>query len=214
AAEVQCIKQWIVDLAGGDPRPPCETCGTTTCIDLQTDPSFCGDCTTSCNGQVCVAGQCQGCPTDQVACGSECVDTKTDAVHCGNCDHACGGGEVCVAGSCECGASAEVSFANDVLPIFEGTCNSMGCHGGRRPQESLSLVASDAYASLVGVSSTQCNPAMPLVDPGNSSGSYLMSKLLGQDLCTGTSMPKGAQSLTPSQIETIGAWICSGALDN
>lgn len=213
-SEVQCIKQWIVDLAGGDPPPQCETCGTTACIDLQTDPTHCGDCATSCNGQVCVAGLCQGCQDGEVACGTECVDTQTDSQHCGACDHACGGGETCVAGACDCSASAAVSFADEVMPIFEATCATMGCHAGRRPQESLDLTASEAYAALVGVNSTQCDPAIPLVAPGNSSGSYLMNKLLGQDMCTGTLMPKGAQSLTQSQIDTIGAWICSGAPNN
>lgn len=212
--QIQCIKQWIVDLAGDDPPPQCETCDTTVCVDLQTDPLFCGDCSTSCDGQVCVSGSCQGCEGTDSACGGACVNTDTDSRHCGSCDNACGGGEGCVDGQCQCVASTAVSFATEVAPILEGGCADMGCHGGRRPQEGLSLLAADAYAALVGVNSVQCTPSMLLVDPGNSSGSYLMNKLLGQDMCSGTIMPKGAGELSAEEKDIIGQWICAGAPDN
>ena len=53
-----------------------------------------------------------------------------------------------------------------------------------------------------------------LVDPGSPSTSYLMQKLLGTDICTGTQMPKAGASLPSGDIDLIAAWICVGAPDN
>lgn len=212
--DVECIRQWIVGLAGDSPPPPCENCGTTVCIDLQNDPQFCGDCDTNCGDQICNNGQCQGCAGNQTACNGKCVDTTNDSQHCGGCGNVCGGGETCVDSQCECAGNAAVSFADDILPILTGGCAGNGCHAGRRPQEQLGLEGDVAYEELVGPNSVQCTPSRPLVAPGDSSGSYLMDKLLGRNLCMGTAMPKGAQPLSQQQLDRIGAWICAGAPDN
>lgn len=39
---------------------------------------------------------------DQTVCDDACVDTQVSLSHCGGCGIACGGGQVCSAGSCEC----------------------------------------------------------------------------------------------------------------
>src|SRR5690606_33297968 len=39
---------------------------------------------------------------DLVRCGDECVDLDSSGVHCGSCDAACGKGETCTDGACEC----------------------------------------------------------------------------------------------------------------
>jgi hypothetical protein len=44
--------------------------------------------------------------------------------------------------------------------------------------------------------------------------SYLINKLLGVDMCTGTQMPKADQSLAADDIQRISDWICQGALPN
>lgn len=214
APEIQCIRDWIVGLAGSDPPPQCETCGTTVCIDLQSNPTFCGDCQTDCGTGVCVGSACEGCPMDLTACSGTCVDTQTDPKNCGGCGSPCGGGEECANGSCECAASVNVSFSADVAPLLDQACASAGCHTGARPKEGLNLEAMKSFQELVGVAASQCNPERLLVDPGSGATSYLMDKLLDRNLCTGTIMPKGAGVLTQAELDTIGAWICAGAPDN
>src|SRR5512145_1316732 len=56
---------------------------------------------------------------------------------------------------------ATVSFASDILPIFESRC--IGCHGGERTQEGLDL---KTHASLMTGSSNG-----PVVTPGDAANS-------------------------------------------
>src|SRR5256885_15410923 len=49
---------------------------------------------------------------------------------------------------------------------------------------------SKAYSDLVGVASSQCADRK-LVMPGDPSASYLIDKLNGTNLCSGSRMPKG-----------------------
>jgi hypothetical protein len=107
-----------------------------------------------------------------------------------------------------------ISFQRDVQPIFTASCVAAGCHSGARPKEDLSLVAGEAYDELVGVATSQCGGGRTLVEPGNSGVSYLMQKLLGFDLCTGSQMPKAGQSIPAAELEAIGNWICQGAPNN
>jgi hypothetical protein len=46
--------------------------------------------------------------------------------------------------------------------------------------------------------------------PGNSNSSYLINKLTGLNMCFGSKMPKFG-SLSPTEIDTVRAWIDSGA---
>jgi hypothetical protein len=185
-------------------------CGA-SCIDLKTSPAHCGSCDSVCaSGLSCVDGACS-CPAGQELCGTNCVDLSDDANHCGACGIACGPGSTCSEGSCRCGTTT-VSFQNDVQPIFTASCNNAGCHSGARPKEGLSLESGKAHAALVGVASTQCS--QPLVTAGNVAQSYLMDKLLGVDLCSGSQMPKAGQSLPAAEIALISDWICQGANAN
>jgi hypothetical protein len=215
ASDVECVAQWIQSLGGPDAPPPCETCGTTLCIDTTTNSNHCGGCQSPCAPEeVCEASDCVGCDSGLEACGDTCVDTQTDERHCGNCDSPCGGSQQCVAGECQCVATEAVSFAGDVQPIFDASCATQGCHAGRRPQDGLSLESGSSYAALVGIDSAQCQSPRPLVTPEDVSASYLMNKILGTDMCAGTSMPKGFGSLTADEMNVIGAWICGGALED
>jgi hypothetical protein len=119
-----------------------------------------------------------------------------------------------VAGSCSCAGSSAVSFKNDIAPLLETACSAAGCHSGAKPKEGLALQASVAYSELVGVAASQCGGTRKLVAPGDPSASYLMQKLLGVDICTGTQMPKAGQTLPKAQLDSIGAWICAGAQNN
>lgn len=86
-------------------------CGD-VCVDLQSNPAYCGECTESCldedgeAGEVhlCEAGDCfdeGGCSTGLTQCGQSCVDLQTHPLHCDECGRACDGDEVCINGECE-----------------------------------------------------------------------------------------------------------------
>lgn len=212
-AEIECIASWITALGSG--ASDCETCGGEICVDVNADAAHCGGCGVACgDGEVCDAGSCVGCPAGTDVCASGCVDTATDVFNCGSCGAVCAAGQICEAGTCGCGESGAVSFANDVEPVLEGTCANRGCHSGPRPQQSLSLVEGMSHGELVGVASTQCGDGRPLVTPGDPATSYLLNKLTGVAMCSGSLMPKGAGRLTQSQVDTIAGWICAGAPDN
>jgi hypothetical protein len=90
-------------------------------------------------------------------------------------------------------------------------CTGVGCHAGTRPKDGLSLEAGVAYGELVGAAASQCDDARQLVAPGDSANSYLMQKMLGTELCSGSMMPKAGQSLAASELALISTWICQGA---
>ena len=93
---------------------------------------------------------------------------------------------------------ATVSFANDILPIFESRC--IGCHGGDRTQEGLDL---KTHASLMAGSNNGA-----VVIAGDAVNSLLVEMVATQK------MPKRGPKLTPPQIQLITDWVNQGALDN
>ena len=93
---------------------------------------------------------------------------------------------------------ATVSFANNILPLFESRC--IGCHGGERTQEGLDLKTHD---SLMAGSSNG-----PVLVPGDSANSLLVEMVVTQK------MPKRGPKLTPDQVQLITDWVNQGALDN
>jgi mono/diheme cytochrome c family protein len=95
-------------------------------------------------------------------------------------------------------ASGGVSFAADVLPIFEDNCTR--CHGDSRQNGGLRL---DSYAALMAGGTDGA-----VVVAGEADGSLLV------ELVTSGEMPKNAASLGAEEIATIREWIDSGALDN
>lgn len=105
-----------------------------------------------------------------------------------------------------------VGFSSQVQPILTESCTGSGCHGGRMPAEGLDLTAVNAYDALVGVAATQCSERQR-VAPGKPGSSYLINKLLGMDLCSGTRMPKGSP-LGQAEIQIIMDWIAAGAVDD
>lgn len=93
---------------------------------------------------------------------------------------------------------ANVSFQNDVLPIFQDRCSE--CHGTDEPEEGLVLLSyKDVMAGSIYGS---------VVKAGAPDDSYLVEMIV-----TGQ-MPKKGDDLTQAQIDTIVAWIEAGALDN
>lgn len=94
--------------------------------------------------------------------------------------------------------SAGISFANDVAPIFEASCNK--CHGIEEVKEGLDLTTYE------GVMAGSFNGAV--VVPGNANESYLVQQVAEGE------MPKRGLGLTDQQIQIIADWVNQGAQNN
>ncbi len=108
--------------------------------------------------------------------------------------------------------SAELSYAADILPIFEAaTCTSGYCHGDGTDNGGFSL--DGAPASFVNQPSSA---GMVYVEPGSPENSYLMYKLMGTQADVGgggVQMPADRPPLSEAELDTIESWILSGAAD-
>lgn len=91
-----------------------------------------------------------------------------------------------------------ISFAQDVLPIFEKRC--VKCHGGEDTEEGLVLKTYDDV--MAGSWNGE------IVEPGNVDKSYLIELIVEGD------MPKKAPKLLPKEIKAITAWVEAGAPNN
>ena len=89
-------------------------------------------------------------------------------------------------------AAAAVSFAKDVLPIFQKNCTR--CHGGSSPRAGLSL---DSYQNAMKNGSD--------IVAGNADKSPLYT------LVKSGSMPFGGPKLSDADIQKIADWIKAGA---
>jgi hypothetical protein len=129
----------------------------------------------------------------------------------------------CADGKMRCGAlcitAIQPTFDSIYASIIARSCVFDSCHGGTAPKEHLGMAtADDAYANLVGVKSAQ-RPELLRVDPTHPDSSYVVDKLLGQNLgiVTTTNEPSQAMPQPPSKplcdakISVIEAWIQSGA---
>lgn len=99
-----------------------------------------------------------------------------------------------------------------VQSIFARSCAFSGCHSGAAPKEGLDLSAGALHANTVRVPSAQV-PSLYRVLPSRPDSSYLLLKLEGLAGAVGgigTQMPLGGQ-LTQAQIDSVRAWILSGA---
>lgn len=160
-ASVACLSAWIASLApmdagvdaampGIDVGPDASGCPSTlsecggACLDLASDPSHCGACTTDCgSGGFCSGASC-GCMSGLMACGGTCTDTQGDAMHCGSCTTACRAGQICANGTCMighfcpagtmlCGGANCYDLMTD--PLHCGSCANacpagLACTGG------------------------------------------------------------------------------------
>ena len=95
-------------------------------------------------------------------------------------------------------ATGGVSFANDVMPIFENSC--IGCHGGDQTKAGLDL---KTHESLMAGSVNGT-----VIAPGSVAESLLVKLVLEGK------MPKRGDKLTPEQVQMISDWIAAGALNN
>ena len=95
------------------------------------------------------------------------------------------------------GSGGTVSFAKDVLPIFQASC--VGCHSAGGGSAGLDL---SSYAGVMNGSSRGA-----VVTAGDAN-SLLVGKV------SSGMMPKGGPKLSNDQIQKIKDWINAGAQDN
>ncbi len=95
-------------------------------------------------------------------------------------------------------SAAGVSFARDVMPIFEKSC--IKCHGGEKTEALLSL---KDYAGVMAGSENG-----PVVKPGVAAESSLVT------LVQQGKMPKRANRLPDNQIKILADWVNAGAPNN
>lgn len=96
------------------------------------------------------------------------------------------------------GAPGAVSFARDILPIFDQSC--LKCHGGDKTEKGLSL---KTYEALM-----QGSQKGTVVVPGDPGASRLA------ELLQNGKMPKRGPKLSQTQIELVLEWIRAGAQNN
>ena len=94
--------------------------------------------------------------------------------------------------------SINLSFANDVMPIFINSCNK--CHGLEQIKEGLDM---RTYETLMKGSFNGS-----VITPGNADDSFLVQQLLDGE------MPKRGPKLTTEQIQIIIDWVNAGAINN
>jgi hypothetical protein len=133
-------------------------------------------------------------------------------IGCGD-DGGCPSGQVSCDDICIPEIEPTLAGANGIQErVFEGSCAFTNCHGAEgSPQADLELSSATVSAdNLIDVVSTEVDGLR--VAPGNTSASYLLDKLLGQNLAPGTArMPNVGVPLCDAKIQAVEAWIASGA---
>lgn len=198
------------------------SCGSCSAGQACTSGQCTSTCSPSCGGKACgddgCGGSCGTCGTGTVCntamgmCASSCTPSCAGK-SCGpdGCGGSCG---TCATGQ-SCGSSGQCSaptptFAANVWPIFQAKNCTGSCHDASSPSEGLNLSnATTAYNQLVGIMAAQCNRVR--VVRGDAANSYLMNKLTGQGMCSGSRMPRNGAPLTAAQLDTVRAWINGGA---
>ncbi len=95
-------------------------------------------------------------------------------------------------------AAATVSFAKDILPLFEQSC--LKCHGGDDTKEGLSV---KTYEDLMKGSVNG-----PVIVPGDPAASELVTQVARGK------MPKRAPAWPENQVKLLSDWVAAGALKN
>ncbi|MFZ1864194.1 MAG: hypothetical protein WAU39_08245 [Polyangiales bacterium] len=130
------------------------------------------------------------------------------------------GGSACDTGQVECDGVCIPAIEPTLdgvrgiqASVFDVSCAiSTSCHGAGGGLQS-GLVLSSASVSadnLIDVESTEVDKLR--VAPGDTGASYLVDKLLGQNLALGTAqMPNLGQPLCDAKIQAVEDWIAAGA---
>jgi len=99
-------------------------------------------------------------------------------------------------------------YANNIEPIFNGSCGGTGCHIPG-PTSGVSL---NNYTAVL--NSTGVQYGAKIINPGDAANSPIIDKISSNNPAFGVRMPKGGNPLSHSQIDTLKAWINRGAKEN
>ena len=94
--------------------------------------------------------------------------------------------------------AVEVSFSEQILPIFQAHCTE--CHGGTTAELGLNL---STYEGVMAGSDYGT-----VVEPGNPDASLIIDMIASGD------MPQDADPMPAEQLDLIRTWISEGALNN
>jgi|TARA_B100000508_G_C11384874_1_gene240432 mono/diheme cytochrome c family protein len=100
-----------------------------------------------------------------------------------------------------------VSFQNQVLPIFAANCSA--CHNSSFKQSNLDL---SSYQAINSGSGRVYGANLVIAGDANNSG--LMDAIQANPSSGISRMPQNRSPLSANQIETIKVWINEGALNN
>lgn len=101
------------------------------------------------------------------------------------------------------------TFTRVQAEVFTPSCALAGCHAGSAPQQGMDLSAGAAFASVVGVASTERSDLVR-VAPGDPDASYLVKKLRGDPDIVGSQMPLGG-TLSEDARRLVIDWVRRGA---
>ncbi len=103
--------------------------GGVACVNTQTDPTRCGDCSTAClPGEMCDTSVCSipKCAYGLKYCFSKCVSTPSDPNNCGACGNKCDKTQICIAGQCKPGSSTACGLPSMICKL-SSTNLGAGC---------------------------------------------------------------------------------------
>lgn len=102
----------------------------------------------------------------------------------------------------------QVSFSEDIAPIFQTSCAESGCHDAGTQESNVNLSSHDAALNSEGQQYQEL-----IINPGNPDESPLVDKIEPNPEI-GARMPYQRNALSDTKIDSIRAWIEDGALDN
>ncbi|MDZ7660268.1 c-type cytochrome domain-containing protein [Fodinibius sp.] len=101
-----------------------------------------------------------------------------------------------------------VSFSQDISPIFQSSCATSGCHDSGTQESGVNLSSYDDAINSVGNQYEE-----NIINAGNPDESPLVDKI-EPDPQEGQRMPYQRDPLSQADIDSIRAWIEDGAPDN
>ncbi|MBM4374736.1 MAG: hypothetical protein FJ095_06605 [Deltaproteobacteria bacterium] len=129
--ELGCVRDWIASLTGG-----CETCGTSACVDVQSNSAHCGACANACKAGISCKAGARACDNGGVDCAEFCKLTAADPKNCGQCGKACQANEVGLDSACsgagcgaltQCGGSCVDTTSDSMHCGAKETCTGSKC---------------------------------------------------------------------------------------
>lgn len=169
-------------------------CGD-ACVDLATNPQFCGSCDNACPaGTTCMGGAC-ACQSGLSSCSGECVELASNPTNCGACGTVCVADQVCSLGACATGCDDGLTQCGQACVDAEKSVLNCGGCGNACPAGRLCQAGSCACENPV---QTDCNGTCvdTATDPANCGACG--TACMGGASCSGGVCAQGTSSTTGS----------------